>query len=142
MKIMNNRFCFCTFAFILSIFLFAGCENKSDIIGNWQIESLIKDGVYQQIAVSDISFMMQENQLFAAGNSGVNLFNGIVKVKGNKIIIDNLASTRMMGSEDAMEYENLFLQTITGTLDYEIKDNKLKIINADKNLELNFFKKN
>ena len=128
--------------FFVSIFVFAGCENQNDLSGNWQIDSLIQDGVYQQIAVSDISFLMEENQLFVAGNSGVNRFNGVVKVQGNKIIIENLASTRMMGSEEAMEYENLFLQTLTGISDYKIKDNKLKIINADKKLELNFIKKN
>ena len=128
--------------FFVSIFVFAGCENQNDLSGNWQIENLKSDGVYQQIAVSDINFLMEENHFFVAGNSGVNRFHGIVKMKGKKIIIENLASTRMMGSEEAMEYEDLFLQTITGTLDYEIKDNKLKIINADKNLELNFFKKN
>ena len=100
--------------FFVSIFVFAGCENQNDLSGNWQIDSLIQDGVYQQIAVSDISFLMEDNQFFVAGNSGVNRFNGIVKVQGNKIIIENLASTRMMGSEEEMEYENLFLQTLTG----------------------------
>lgn len=137
---MKNRFYF--FAVLVIFFVLAGCDNKNELLGNWQIESLIKDGVYQQIAVSDINFLMEENHFFVAGNSGVNRFHGIVKMKGKKIIIENLASTRMMGSEEAMEYEDLFLQTITGTLDYEIKDNKLKIINADKKLELNFFKKN
>ena len=128
--------------FFVSIFVFAGCENQKDLFGNWQIDSLIQDGVYQQIAVSDISFLMEENQLFVAGNSGVNRFNGIVKVQGNKIIIENLASTRMMGSEEEMEYESLFLQTLTGVSTFTIKDNKIKIINADKKLELNFFRKN
>ena len=128
--------------FFVSIFVFAGCENQKDLFGNWQIDSLIQDGVYQQIAVSDISFLMEDNQFFVAGNSGVNRFNGIVKVQGNKIIIENLASTRMMGSEEEMEYENLFLQTLTGVSIFKIKDNKLKIINADKKLELNFFRKN
>ena len=85
---------------------------------------------------------MEDNQFFVAGNSGVNRFNGIVKVQGNKIIIENLASTRMMGSEEEMEYENLFLQTLTGVSTFKIKDNKLKIINADKKLELNFIRKN
>ena len=128
--------------FFVSIFVFAGCENQNVLSGNWQIDSLIQDGVYQQIAVSDISFLMEDNQFFVAGNSGVNRFNGIVKVQGNKIIIENLASTRMMGSEEEMEYENLFLQTLTGVSNFKIKDNKLKIINADKKLELNFFRKN
>lgn len=137
---MKNKICF--LSFLMCIFVFAGCENQKNLLGNWQIESLISDGVYQQIAISDINFLMEENQLFAAGNSGVNRFNGNVKVQGNKIIIENLASTRMMGSEEAMEYENLFLQTLTGIFDYKIKDNKLKIINADKKLELNFIKKN
>ena len=128
--------------FFVSIFVFAGCENQNDLSGNWQIDSLIQDGVYQQIAVSDISFLMEDNQFFVAGNSGVNRFNGIVKVQGNKIIIENLASTRMMGSEEEMEYENLFLQTLTGVSTFKIKDNKLKIINTDKKLELNFNRKN
>ena len=137
---MKNKICF--LSFLMCIFVFAGCENQNDLSGNWQIDSLIQDGVYQQIAVSDISFLMEDNQFFVAGNSGVNRFNGIVKVQGNKIIIENLASTRMMGSEEEMEYENLFLQTLTGISDYKIKDNNLKIINVDKKLELNFIKKN
>ena len=137
---MKNKICF--LSFLMCIFVFAGCENQKNLLGNWQIESLISDGVYQQIAISDINFLMEENQLFVAGNSGVNRFHGIVKMKGKKIIIENLASTRMMGSEEAMEYEDLFLQTLTGISDYKIKDNKLKIINADKKLELNFIKKN
>ena len=122
--------------FFVSIFVFAGCENQNDLSGNWQIDSLIQDGVYQQIAVSDISFLMEDNQFFVAGNSGVNRFNGIVKVQGNKIIIENLASTRMMGSEEEMEYESLFLQTLTGVSTFKIKDNKLKIELLQEKLKL------
>ena len=78
--------------FFVSIFVFAGCENQNDLSGNWQIDSLIQDGVYQQIAVSDISFLMEDNQFFFFFFSGVNRFNGILIVQGYKIIFVNLVS--------------------------------------------------
>ena len=65
--------------FFVCIFVFAGCENQNDLSGNWQIDSLIQDGVYQQIAVSDISFLMEDNQFFVAGDRR----DGYVSVPGD-----------------------------------------------------------
>lgn len=127
------------FIFFVLSFCFISCYDDKNFVGDWEIVSLKKDDVYQTIAVSDLKVINKDGKFFVAGNSGVNLFNGQIKNKAkDKIIIENLASTRMMGSPQAMEFENLFLETLTGTVNINIQDDILTLTNPEKKLELKF----
>lgn len=136
---MKNKF---FYVFLISIFGFVGCSGNKNLLGEWQIESLKKDEIYQTLAISDFKAIEKANEFFVAGNSGVNFFNGKIKNKGkNKISIENLATTRMAGGPEETEFENLFLETLSGILSVNIQDDILTLTNSEKKLELKFRKK-
>ena len=98
--------------------------------------------VFCLICISDLSVIKEDGKVFVAGNSGVNRYNGIVTFKDKKSFeIKNLASTRMMGSLEEMEFENLFLQTLTGVVEFCVSDDYLVLENKEKQLTLTFFRK-
>lgn len=137
----KNRLFGCVFC-LICIFCFAGCKEEEKFEGSWQIESLVKENVYQSICISDLSVIKEDGKVFVAGNSGVNRYNGIVTFKDKKSFeIKNLASTRMMGSLEEMEFENLFLQTLTGVVEFCVSDDYLVLENKEKQLTLTFFRK-
>lgn len=133
---------------LLALSLF-GCNTKSaeDIVGDWNIKSFEKDGVQQQIAVSDISFEKKSGSSFdVKGNSGVNSFFGTVSVKnGTFKASENMGSTKMAGSPEAMAFEDDFLACLTGADAVEITevDGKkvLKITDKDTKSVLSFTRK-
>lgn len=145
---LNNNFfggtmkknCFylllCTF--ICTFFLSCKDENIS---GMWKIHSLQKNGISQEICDIDIQIEQNQNVISVAGNSGVNNFSGefIVNNDGS-ISVQNLASTKMMGSPAAMEFENLFMELLNGLSSAKIKDENLILENKEANLTATFSK--
>ena len=61
----------------------------------------------------------------------VNLYNGPYSINGNKIQFGNLATTMMMGPEQAMNVEQAYLQFMNTAKTYEITDSQLILRNAD-----------
>lgn len=137
------------FALILGI-IFMGChrvmENSdlSELSGKWETTRLSKNSIIQQLVISGINFETKNGTTFAInGNSGVNSFFGDVIVKGKSFSAgDNIGSTKMAGPATAMEFEDDFLQCITGAEKIQIEDDgkKLVITNSKKDLELTFKK--
>lgn len=112
-----------------------------NISGFWKINSFTKKGVAQKIVNSNIEIIPDSgvNSFKISGNSGVNRFFGELKIKDLKIVPnDRVASTRMMGSPEAMEFETEFLQIITTAKDFYIKDGILTF--KTQNEELSFKK--
>lgn len=140
---------------LFSIFTF-GCKrvekntassfSPDEFSGIWKTLSLEKEGIQQQIAESEISFEVKDSQTLSVnGNSGVNTFFGDVIIKDGKVTVsDKMASTKMAGSPEAMEFEDLFLSCLTGADDFEIfeKDNEsiLKISNQKTATSISFVK--
>lgn len=128
-------------AAFLSFIVFSGCENKDlDLSGAWEISALIKENIYQEIAISYIEFEGNGSIVKVHGDSGVNLFNGTVKIKGNRFSAENFASTKMLGSPRVEEFEQLFLETIMNA-DFIDVQNDVLVIRADRiQQELQFHK--
>lgn len=55
----------------------------------------------------------------------VNLYNGPYSIDGNKIVFGTMATTMMMGPQDAMETEQEYFQFIPTVETYEYRDGKL-----------------
>lgn len=121
--------------------MFVSCgNNESALLGNWKTISYEKDGVGQPICESEIIFEKGEGDIFIArGNSGVNSFNGEIQIKGKSYkASENFASTKMMGDETSMEFENAFLECLITADYYEVKNDVLIIGSKANNTFLKF----
>ncbi|MBQ0052195.1 MAG: META domain-containing protein [Treponema sp.] len=116
--------------------------NTADLAGTWKIQSLEKAGVQQQIALSDITFEAKSEEVYSvSGNSGVNQFFGDVTVKNGKLTAgDNMASTKMAGAPEAMEFEDNFLACLIKADAVEVAGNTLKISSTEAASVLTFVK--
>lgn len=142
------------FYFLALLFAFTGCTSakvKTDFdssvyIGTWQIDSFQMDGIFQQIAVSEITFETDQGKTFNIyGNSGVNSFFGEVKIDGSSFSVgENMGSTKMAGSPEAMEYEDNFLACLTTAEKIELHEDGtillLTISSSKTNSQLHFRK--
>lgn len=117
-------------------FIFVSCNSTKEVEGNWITTSFVKDGIAQEIAVSNIEFTAKGNAVNAGGCAGVNLFNGNVKLSNGKINLNNIAVTKMMGDPAAMEFEDMFIELLNNADSYLIEGNNLIIKASSKNLEL------
>ena len=121
--------------------LFLGCSSKENFAGSWETTLLSKDGVVQSLCVSGMEIKPEGNLWSVSGNSGVNRFMGSFAASKGKITPDDkFASTRMMGTPEAQEFEDLFLKAFTFADSYTLKDNILRIENSKDNLILEFKK--
>lgn len=133
--------------------IFFGCHSTGDreliddLTGRWEIHNFEINGVMQQLAFSDISLKQKTAGTFEAnGNSGVNTFFGDIVFKNGKIFVsDRLASTKMAGSPEAMEFEDNFMACLTASDKFEIETKAnakiLKIQSSSKKSVLYFIKK-
>lgn len=141
--------------FLVFMIILAGCTStkvKTDsaattYLGTWQIDSFQIDGIFQQIAISEITFEEVHGKSYNIyGNSGVNSFFGEVKIDGSTLsVADNMGSTKMAGSPEAMEYEDNFLACLTSAEKIEITEEGnaliLTISNTKTNSVLQFIKR-
>jgi len=120
-----------------------GCVRSGEpkINGQWNTIGLEKDGVAQQIALSYINFQAKGVFVRVNGDAGVNTFNGTAEInKKGSFMADDFAVTKMMGDPVAMEFEDLFLETLSKATSYIIEDNILLIAAPDDGLVLKFVK--
>lgn len=121
-------------------FLFTGCKETKALAGEWKAVSLVQDG---KTYTNDEAFIGFENGmggLKVHGNSGVNLFNGTIKMEKGAVKSDGFASTRMMGPEPDMTFEDKFLEILSYADSYELNDNILVIKSSTKKGEIKFQK--
>ena len=130
---------------ISTTFLFFSCRStitkntQPDFSGNWQTHSFIIENVYQQIAISEITFEKIKGTAYSFyGNSGVNTFFGDAIIKNNSIqISSNMGSTKMAGPTEAMEFEDLFLACLSTADKIELTEENNSEILSIKNTALN-----
>lgn len=110
--------------------LLVSCASKTakvDARGDWELVSFEKDGAEVAIVTATLSVTDKgAGEYGIAGFSGVNNYMGSLNANGNKITFaPNLASTRMAGSQDAMEFETQYL-ALLGTADtWSVTDSEL-----------------
>lgn len=66
------------------------------------------------------------------GNAGCNQFTGSLETSEGAMSVGALASTRMACPEEVMDRDNAFTQAISQTRHFEMGDNSLQLLNADK----------
>lgn len=82
---------------------------------------------------SDITITFDNNKIY--GFSGVNRYFGAVKVTGNKITIENIASTMMAGLPSKMEEESNYLATLAEMDTIAVEENVLTLTGNGKTLK-------
>lgn len=113
---------------------------KSDFSGNWQLFFLVKDDVNQPASLVDLIIEPSgENKYLIGGSAGANVFNADIEVSKNRArVSDNFALTKMLGSEEEMAFEQMYISLFTGDLimyTYDLNGRKRLVIeNPSKNM--------
>lgn len=118
------------------IFMVFGCKANDNLIGNWETVALIKEGVAQEIAVSNIELTSKGSVMNAGGCAGVNMFNGDLKFGKKNLSNNGFGVTKMMGEPKAMEFENMFLDVLNNSSSYKLEGDVLTIYSESKNMEI------
>lgn len=94
-------------------------------------------GVEYTLENSDITITFDNTKIY--GFSGVNRYFGAVKVQGNNITIENVASTMMAGPQNKMEEESNYLKALSEMTSMTIGDKTITLTGNGKTLK--FFTK-
>lgn len=122
--------------FLITITLFTGCFGKKEdissrIVGNTFI-------LQEVLPESEIDINFEKDRV--AGTSGVNRYFGNYTLEGNKLSIQVLGSTMMMGPENLMMQEQEFLKNLMDSKEIELTKDGIVII-TNSGIKLNFVKK-
>lgn len=78
---------------------------------------------------TDITLSFDENEMRVYGQV-VNLYNGSYTVSGDKIAFGNMATTMMMGPQNAMQTEQEYFQFLSTVETYNLANGRLTLKNA------------
>lgn len=117
------------------------CSKSKALEGNWETTALIKEGVAQEIAVSNINFVMERKQLMAKGLAGVNLYYANIKIKGKNFKAFGMENTGFNGTPAEMEFEDLFFDALMNSNCYKIKGDTLYIFDRENSRKLQLKRK-
>jgi len=132
----------CLFLLIAGFMLMTtGCASKKELEGNWETTALIKEGVYQQIMISNIKFVFEDKEIRIKGDAGVNLYNANVKVKGKSLKVSKMENTGFQGLADEMEYEDLFFRVLMNSDSWKIDGDLLYLYAPSEKMEIQLKKK-
>jgi heat shock protein HslJ len=139
---MKKKLCFFAVPLIFSAFFVSCATSKAEPEGDWQLISFEKDGVARTICDSSLSVSKTDDSVYSVeGFSGVNDFSVKISAKGNSISSSSLASTKMAGGKEAMEFENLYFASISSADSWAVseKDRTLEIKSSAENSTARFF---
>lgn len=94
-------------------------------------------GVEYTLEGSDITVVFDGGKIY--GFSGVNRYFGVVEIEGDKVTIDNVASTMMAGEPAKMDSEVEYLRKLANVNKIVIEENSISLLGNDKPLK--FIKK-
>ena len=110
------------------------CSKTNAEDGPWVLDSFPGDPA-PVAALEDVESTLSLDDGTVTGNGGVNTFNGTYTLTGDDISFSPLASTRMAGSPEAMEQEQLFFEALEKAAHIAMNDNTMMLSDAD-NTEL------
>ncbi len=122
---------------ISAVFLIAGCTEgdpppEAGDFENltWSLESYGEPGNLKSVLEDTIisaTFTSQDSQV--RGNAGANNYFGGYQLNGNRLTIQQLASTEMfrLDPEGVMDQEYAYLKALTESESYEVRNGKLEI---------------
>ncbi len=79
---------------------------------------------------ANITLTFDGNEMMASGRV-VNLYHGTYTVDGNKIKFGDMATTMMMGPDDAMATEQIYMQFLPTVETYELSNGRLTLKGAN-----------
>jgi putative lipoprotein len=109
---------------------------KADLVGStWLAEDIDGGGVIDN-AQSTLVFGTDGR---ISGRAGCNQYGGNVKLNGASLIVDQVYSTKMACSAEAlMDQENRFLQALQATRSYRMDGPKLVLVDSSGTPRLRF----
>ena len=138
----KNIFKFIICICALSIFAFVSCKSENKLIGNWSTKEFIYNNNSQNVIESNLVIFKENGKYFIGGNSGLNSYNAPIKFIDNKITVsENFALTKMAGSPEQMDYEEIFIKTLATCDTFILENNTLTIFNSKENAKIIFIKK-
>lgn len=101
----------------------------TDASGDWELVSFEKDGEKITVVAATISVTNKGPGSYGiSGFSGVNNYSGSLTADGHKITFaPGLASTRMMGPKEAMDFEADFLDLLANADTWTVTDAELAL---------------
>jgi len=122
--------------FLFTMFLFVGCFNsKKDIALEIVDKTYVLEGT---VAESQIDITFQKDKL--VGLAGVNRYFSNYKIDGEKISINELGLTRMMGPQNLMMQEQEYLKSLKEAKKIMFTEKGILII-TETGAKLNFVQK-
>lgn len=121
----------------------SGNINLYKAFGEWKLSEMVLNGVPQRIYDSDLIIQKGKKDTYLfAGFSGVNRYNGDVKIDGKGFISGQaqFLSTKMAGPEYLMNFEDNFLSILTSASKVNISEN-LELLDIQSESKLVFVKK-
>ena len=121
---------------LLFVLLLSACAAPSSgsgaLQGTWKLTQYgSSDVMMPAVEDADASLTFADDGT-VSGSGGCNSLGGTYEVKGSEITFGQMTST-LMACDDARNAQESFVtQVLTGTAQYEVKDQTLTITNGDK----------
>ena len=121
-----------TLSLLVFALVFTSCDETKrviDVAGNVQLSGDYTvtnvEGTSISATKPTITFAALSSR--ASGNAGCNNYFGDYTITNNTLTLDELAATKKMCGEDAMQVEDKFLETMNKVGGYRIQDNVLTL---------------
>ncbi|HAS79958.1 MAG TPA: hypothetical protein DCR90_03510 [Fusobacteriaceae bacterium] len=128
--------------FIISCSVSEPVEKKLDLINievvqnrltktNWKLSKYLLDGKLEKVSIdSKADLRFEDEKIY--GDGGVNRYFGSYRIDNNNISIEKIGTTLMMGPEDIMKQEHLFIKLLQEVRSYKIVGKELKLLDDEK----------
>ena len=121
-------------SYLFGAFLLVACSVQNSDNGLRGNEYKMIDAPHD--AEITIGFSNDGKQFF--GSAGVNRYFGDYKLKGDKLVLNNVGLTMMMGPEELMAAESEFLKFLENVQSFKLDGSKLTLNGKDKSIEFDF----
>ncbi len=108
-----------------------GSRQSASLVGTWKLSAYgPKDTPTPAVTNAEATLTFDKDGN-VTGNGGCNSMGGRYKVEDNQIIFGEVVSTLMACDDVRMAQEAVVTQVLSGTANYEIKNNALTLTNND-----------
>lgn len=121
-----------TLSLLVFALVFTSCDETKrviDVAGNVQLSGDYTvtnvEGTSMSATKPTITFAALSSRV--SGNAGCNNYFGDYTITNNTLTLGELAATKKMCGEDAMQVEDMFLETMNKVGGYRIQDNVLTL---------------
>ena len=118
--------------FILSLVISAcASRQSSSLVGTWKLTAYGPKETPTPAVTDAEATLTFDGAGNVTGNGGCNSLGGTYEVDGDEIKFSEITSTLMACDDARMAQESAVTQVLSGTAEYEIKDNTLTLTKDD-----------